>query len=80
MASLHAAVTAALAKLSTNRVDTLFVATPPEVGVAALLYCTILYYTVLYCRCSRWWVSGAAPRGRSRTRRGSSCWVRTGTR
>ena len=38
VASLHAAVTAALAKLSTNRVDTLFVATPPEVGVAALLY------------------------------------------
>jgi len=30
VASLHAAVTAALAKLSTNRVDTLFVATPPE--------------------------------------------------
>ena len=47
MASLHAAVTSALAKLSTNRVDTLFVATPPEVGVAALLYCTVLYCTVL---------------------------------
>ena len=27
---LHQAVTAALSKLSTNRVDTLFVATPPE--------------------------------------------------